>query len=362
MALLGKEESKAWISSQSVSADGTLEIPSSIQGIYDSFSSPICFKDYPVGDQIVHLKILSENFFFPDYLFKNLKQLRTVTINGIHYGIPAECFRGCPRLQTVTVKKNNPIIISDGAFAECTELTTFIGNVKKVYLHSFDGCHSLQSFPFETVEELRAYAFARCTSLKKVKCEHPQGTRLMGPCFSHCANLEEFYLGGATAPINERETVWSGLFSNCPKLKTIYLSSFRSLTHFETISEENTLENLYILTPETKQPPLEYWKKQGKFLRDFYGDYRNVKVNGDLSILKVLNLPPGKIAPLSKVRLNAQGKFEDSYTPYKGNARSQALLYATMPHVPPTVGLLPREIMNEIFETDHYTFVDHPTL
>lgn len=366
LRLLDEAGSVAWVSEHDVLPDGTLEIPADLDGFYDSYLDVFRFRDHPLGDRIVHLKIKSTRFHADDQLFSGLAALETVTIAGLQGSLRGGCFAGCTRLRSVAVSSEQPFIVGSGCFGGCSALVAFSGAVKEVRANAFRGCGALRSFPFEMVEKIWHGAFSQCTELTKVKLEHPSGAKLLGRPFVGCLNLAEFYLGGTVRANDEIERLrtadthpdaFQQSFLHCPKLKTFYLSSCRSVEVVKGLCRDNPVVDLYILTPAGQTPDFAYWKKQGDVLRPNYRrEYCNARTNGDPSILRVLDLGlwPAKIAPPSGVRLDEEGRFVESYPEYQSTPRAWtfALSNARNEELP----LLPGEMLNKIMREDHYAW------
>jgi len=189
------------------------------------------------------------------YAFQDCRRLREVTAEGADFVGP-DAFRGCTKLQTVTLKNGDGSWggIYDGAFRDCVSLEYAVVNDEtffadecfagcenletiqvvrplKIGTHAFINCRSLTAFPLENTAEkqsdeegylgypdLGEGAFLNCTSLETI--ELPPSTReIPDSFFKGCTSLSAVQMPETVTVIGEN------VFSGCESLAEISLSS-----------------------------------------------------------------------------------------------------------------------------------------
>lgn len=138
---------------------------------------------------------------YDNYLFRQCKQLKSVTFSVGWVGIPSSMCYQCTALEEVILPQTL-YSIGGSAFSGCSNLTN-------INLEGLNGLAYLSSS-----------AFSNCTNLTRVKL--PDGVTFIGEkCFQGCTALEEVYLG--------------------PLISSISDFTFRSCTSLNKITIENTV-------------------------------------------------------------------------------------------------------------------------
>lgn len=222
-------------------SDGTLTLSGSgaMQDYKSGEARP--WEDYK--DQITTIEITADNgniTSIGNYAFSNLKNLKSVEIpvkNVKKYQLKTigeGAFSNCTALTTVALPASVTSIGKD-AFAGCTGLTTVDikifaniteSNLANIGNSAFEGCSSLTSFGVNAtdhegeiniptkVTNVGDNSFSDCSSITNVT--FPNGTVSVGDgAFSGCENLTE------VNNLPESDKVGNGVFSGCENLTTV---------------------------------------------------------------------------------------------------------------------------------------------
>lgn len=173
-----------------------------------------------------------------NYAFSNLKNLKSVEIQGNEkkhtlQTIGEGAFSNCTALTTVALP-HSVVSIGNDAFAGCTSLTTVDiqlhnsisnSNLENIGNSAFEGCSSLTSFGVDAtanqgeiniptnVTNVGDNSFSDCSSITNVT--FPDGTIVGDGAFSGCENLKE------VNNLPESKNVGDGAFSGCENLTNV---------------------------------------------------------------------------------------------------------------------------------------------
>ena len=154
-----------------------------------------------------------------DSVFKDCKNLTSITIPESVTDIRCDAFSGCSSLTSITIPSSVTEIYR-GAFSGCSSLKSvnIPDSVTYIDISTFSGCSSLEqvNIPY-SITNIYDYAFSGCSSLKQINI--PDGVTYIGNyAFSGCSNLEN-----VTIP-NSVSNLYYGIFRNCDNLKSITIS------------------------------------------------------------------------------------------------------------------------------------------
>lgn len=154
-------------------------------------------------------------------LFRNNKEITSVTINEGVQTIATEAFYGCANLQAVYLP-DSCVNMGVGVFQNCTGLKEFrlSDNLTSIRSNTFLGCTSLTEVTIpENINTLEGSVFQKCSNLKSVTLSTKLGWVDQG-CFAYCASLEEvdFSVTGVSV-------ITASLFQGCTNLKSMKLRS-----------------------------------------------------------------------------------------------------------------------------------------
>ena len=139
-----------------------------------------------------------------------------ITIPGSVATVKASAFRGCGKLEKVTLSSGTTAV-GTSAFAECDSLKSveLCDTLKTIDEGAFSGCVSLSEIAFPaTLEKIGLSAFFGCTSLTAVSVpDHV--TELGARAFSDCSGLISASLPAGLGEISRE------LFRNCGKLASL---------------------------------------------------------------------------------------------------------------------------------------------
>lgn len=171
-------------------------------------------KSYIVDDVTYNIMSVSN-------LFRNNKEITSVTINEGVQTIATEAFYGCANLQSVYLP-DSCINMGAGVFQNCTGLKEFrlSDNLTSIRSNTFLGCTSLTEVTIpENINTLEGSVFQKCSNLKSVTLSTKLGWVDQG-CFAYCASLEEvdFSVTGVSV-------ITASLFQGCTNLKSMKLRS-----------------------------------------------------------------------------------------------------------------------------------------
>lgn len=125
-----------------------------------------------------------------DGAFMNCSELNTVNMKPLS-AIPSISFLNCSSLVTI----DTPSVENIGtyAFYNCISLETIdMPNVENIEIYAFQNCTKLKSFNFEKCKNIGSFAFNKCVSLEKINlyiCES-----IDDYAFYECSGLKEVYI------------------------------------------------------------------------------------------------------------------------------------------------------------------------
>ena len=141
---------------------------------------------------------------FSPYVFANTAITSLVLDNVI---IGEGSFMGCKELTTIDVTSSK---IGDYAFAECSLLESVKTNVEEVGSHSFENCVKLNSLEFENITKIGDYGFKGCIALTSVNFTNVEYVGAYA--FADCISL-------ADANLNSVKVIGDYAFSTTTKDK-----------------------------------------------------------------------------------------------------------------------------------------------
>ena len=160
--------------------------------------------------------------------------------------IASNAFNGCTSLASVEFLNNASFkTINSFAFANCSALTsvTIPTSITSFGYSVFDGCTNISTMKiarFFVYNQLKTTFVSNygniADSLKNIEIIGEYATILPSYYFVNCTNLESFNMKNSAI-----QTMESGVFSNCSKLKTINFSTKLSAEGFDLSAVESTL-------------------------------------------------------------------------------------------------------------------------
>ena len=181
--------------------------------------------------------------------FKNLVDLKSVTIPAGVTAIEGSAFSGCTSLDSLTFDGHNVLSVGNSAFYGCVKLKDIDlpNEVERICSSAFSGCTALDGIRLpDFLNRLDSYAFQNCTSLSAI--EIPSGVKLLdSSCFSGCRALRDVDLPSGM------ESIGSAAFENCiaiesillpPTLKTINANAFANCSGLKSIVVPDSVTSL----------------------------------------------------------------------------------------------------------------------
>ena len=202
-----------------------------------------------------------------EYAFAHCLSLTNITIQGRALTVGDGAFKGCEKLENVTIPADADIVFGDDVFRNCAKLKPIKGNFTYSVGSTFNGCDSYHdengfriiggvlerycgnatavSIP-SGVKEIWSKAFEDNTKLKTVII--PDGVKRIGSyAFSGCRQLREITIPKSV------ETIGAGAFKDCIVMrKAVLLNADTEIKD----NAFNGCKNLYkVETPEGKFSP-----------------------------------------------------------------------------------------------------------
>ena len=139
------------------------------------------------------------------------------------YSVDPEVFKNNKNIKSVTFGKN-PIIVGNEAFKGCYNLKKVVFNGPVcVYSNAFEGCTKLKTVEFKNgvYDAIGSSAFANCESLEKVTINQTVAKKFIinGSAFAHCYALKSINI-----PSNCTE-IYGCAFLNCFSLESVTIPS-----------------------------------------------------------------------------------------------------------------------------------------
>ena len=214
--------------------------------------------------------------------FRNCTGLTSVSIpNSVTY-IGNYVFAGCSGLTSITVSSANPnfdsrndcnaiietatntliegctnsvipntvTIIGEGAFTDCTSLTSIVipNSVTSIGRWAFSGCTGLTNFTIpNSVTSLGSYAFAYCTGLTSVIIPNSVPLISLGG-FAGCTGLTSVTIPNSVTIIDYRG------FSGCSSLTSVIIS--KSVTSIESFAFDGCSSLTKVVCKATTPPTI----------------------------------------------------------------------------------------------------------
>lgn len=168
--------------------------------------------------------------------FKNMNNLRTITISDNVTQIGASAFFSCPSLTTISIP-NGVLNIDQMAFSLCESLTDVVipQSVTNIAKLAFSDCTNLINLTLSNgVVTIGDWAFYNCPELTNIVI--PSSVTTLGAqAFAECTGLKKTVIG------NGINGLGSEAFAYCPQLASIYFEGnapvstptnlFRNTTH-----------------------------------------------------------------------------------------------------------------------------------
>ncbi len=181
-----------------------------------------------------------------DGCFENCKELENIVINGKIFLIGDNAFGGCDKIREIYIA-DSVKDIGRTSFAGCTSLETVYMSRNVVYIPNrcFENCTALNSFTWEADSKLIGkLAFAECTSLTTfnfvgIEKLYPNSFKGSG---IGVASLGEAQDEAAAA----LEIVEAQSFMDCPKLQTVALGGNVSTVQTKAFANCENLETAII--------------------------------------------------------------------------------------------------------------------
>lgn len=144
----------------------------------------------------------------------------TVSIKGVNYtvtSIAGEAFKGCDKLQTVTIP-NTVKSIGDNAFSGCSMLTSasLPNGVQTIGQQAFSGCSSLREVTIpSTVTVIGANAFGGCYAIETLVVN----SNNIGTVFNDIESLRNVTFGDNVTSLD------NNAFKGCNNIENVYYNS-----------------------------------------------------------------------------------------------------------------------------------------
>lgn len=151
-------------------------------------------------------------------VFRNMKNLATVNINGFNVELQVNAFDGCTNLKTINGLEK-VYKIEDFAFKDCVSLENVMlsANLKEMGISVFSGCEGLHEVVFDCDFDIPNRTFTGCESLKSVTIGD-NVTAIGTEAFKNCTSLNLINL-------NNVLSVGSSAFEGCTELKRIIIGN-----------------------------------------------------------------------------------------------------------------------------------------
>lgn len=177
-----------------------------------------------------------------DYAFESHQKLKKVVVsNSVVFG--EFSFSKMPKLEKFTIDNTGDFVISNGMFANSSNLEKFLCNGKILFFDDFcfDYCFSLEEV--EGTGDCTYFgtrSFRRCISLKEINLSH---AKILGfESFKHCFKLSELHL------TNTVERYEEGCFHSI-SIESLNLSNPYTGYYLEDVCFDNisTLKKVYFM-------------------------------------------------------------------------------------------------------------------
>ena len=148
-----------------------------------------------------------------DGAFKDCSELSSFVMNEGLLRIGKNAFENCQKLTNVRLLDVD--YIGDDAFLNCSGIASFEmgSNIQHIGMGALKNCSSLVGITIPpNVTFIGDYAFANCSSLKNATIMDGV-TKLSAYCFQNCTSLEQVMLPSSIMEVGE------GAFENCPKVE-----------------------------------------------------------------------------------------------------------------------------------------------
>ena len=165
---------------------------------------PKNIKTVLIGDNAAEIK---------DGAFKDCSELSSFVMNEGLLRIGKNAFENCQKLTNVRLLDVD--YIGDEAFLNCSGIASFEmgSNIQHIGMGALKNCSSLVGITIPpNVTFIGDYAFANCSSLKNATIMDGV-TKLSAYCFQNCTSLEQVMLPSSIMEVGE------GAFENCPKVE-----------------------------------------------------------------------------------------------------------------------------------------------
>lgn len=152
-----------------------------------------------------------------DYMFYNLKSLKSITLPTTVTSIGNYAFSGCIALKSITIP-SCVTSIGNFAFENCSSMqyVSFPSTITSIGMYSFSGCISLTSLTIPPeVTTIGYYSFYNCSGLTSIMIPS-KVTSIRTHAFAFCTNIKDIYT------LN-------------PKPPTVYIDAFEGIDKTECI-------------------------------------------------------------------------------------------------------------------------------
>jgi len=184
---------------------------STIDGVLFNKTKDMLIK-YPEGKEDINYKVPDTVTDIGEEAFINCRELVSINLPERLYGLCIGTFKGCEKLEQVTVQDGNSRFISiDGVLFDKEKKTLLFypynkketvyaipDGIERIRIEAFYNCKNLKSVIFpESIKMIEQGAFANCENLISIKLsENLKG--ICGCAFSGCENLQIVYLSRKT--------------------------------------------------------------------------------------------------------------------------------------------------------------------
>lgn len=192
-------------------------------------------------------------------LLKNCINLTSASLNSLVTSIPNECFYGCSSLKKIN-DAPGVTSIGDRAFYGCTSFekldysySSYFYSLQQIGAYAFSGCTSLKIVSLrDTLTSIGNYAFDGCISLESISIPGTNHTTIGSYAFRGCSYLAYAELQDGITSIGEYA------FSDCISLKALVVpDSVTSIGQY-LLQRCNSLESLVLPKLETSYGPMKF--------------------------------------------------------------------------------------------------------
>jgi surface protein len=185
------------------------------------------------------IKIVSQNLLSCTYLFRDLRNLYSVSISGSSATTLMQyMFSSCTSLQTVSLFNTASVTSMTSMFSNCTSLKTVslfnTASVNNMY-QMFYLCYSLQTVPIWNTASVTNMdgMFYGCYSLQTVPLFNTVSVTNMSNMFYNCMTLQTVPLFNTALVTN-----MTNMFYGCNSLKTVPLFNTALVTNMSSMFRE----------------------------------------------------------------------------------------------------------------------------